>query len=69
MGADAALAGCYAGAPDDGAAWTTGECEQRVLRGGSWGLEPIKLRSAHRRGELMTLRSGKRGFRVALTLP
>ena len=61
--------GSYAGAPNDGAAWTSGECEKRVLRGGSWGIEPIKLRSAHRRSNKVTLRSGKRGFRVALTLP
>ena len=60
--------GSYAGAPSDGAAWTTGECERRVLRGGSWGIKPIKLRSAHRRGDKVTLRSGKRGFRIALTL-
>ena len=61
--------GTYAGAPGDSVAWTTGECEKRVLRGGSWGIEPIKLRSAHRRGDETTLRSGKRGLRVALTLP
>ena len=61
--------GSYAGAPRDGTAWTTGECGLRVLRGGSWGIEPIQLRSAHRRSDKSTLRSGKRGFRVALTLP
>jgi caspase domain-containing protein len=26
----------YQGAPVDGSAWITGECEYRVLRGGSW---------------------------------
>ena len=61
--------GSYAGAPDDGAAWTSGECEKRVLRGGSWGIEPVQLRSAHRRSDNITLRSGKRGFRISLTLP
>ena len=61
--------GSYAGAPVNGAAWTTGECQKRVLRGGSWGVDPPRLRSAHRRGDKITLRSGKRGFRVALTLP
>ncbi len=61
--------GSYAGAPVDGAPWVSGECKRRVLRGGSWGIKPIKLRSAHRRGDKITLHSGKRGFRVGLTLP
>lgn len=26
----------YAGAPKDGSAWTTGACQERVVRGGSW---------------------------------
>ena len=26
----------YEGAPDDGSAWTSGDCGRRVLRGGSW---------------------------------
>ena len=26
----------YQGAPTDGSAWTSGNCEKRVLRGGSW---------------------------------
>ena len=29
--------GSYDGAPTDGSAWTAGECNERVLRGGSWG--------------------------------
>ena len=32
--------GSYAGAPTDGSAWRSGECEQRVLRGGSWNISP-----------------------------
>ncbi len=28
--------GSYQGAPADGSAWTSGDCERRVLRGGSW---------------------------------
>jgi formylglycine-generating enzyme required for sulfatase activity/serine/threonine protein kinase len=28
--------GSYAGAPSDGSAWTRGDCDRRVLRGGSW---------------------------------
>ncbi len=61
--------GSYAGAPNDGAPWTTGNCNKRVLRGGSWGIKPKHLRVARRRGDKITLRSGKRGFRVAMTLP
>lgn len=30
----------YAEAPSDGVAWTTGDCAQRVFRGGSWDDEP-----------------------------
>ena len=31
----------YGGAPTDGTAWTTGgDCNRRVLRGGSWELHP-----------------------------
>lgn len=26
----------YTGAPDDGSAWTSGDCSQRVVRGGTW---------------------------------
>ena len=30
----------YQGAPADGTAWTIGDCERRVLRGGSWHNPP-----------------------------
>lgn len=61
--------GSYAGAPNDGSAWTNGDCSLRVLRGGAWGKEEIHARSARRIKSPPTLRSGKRGFRVAMTLP
>ena len=61
--------GSYAGAPTSGAAWLNGNCTLRVLRGGSWGKEPKNLRSARRINDPPSLRSGKRGFRVAMTLP
>ena len=38
----------YEGAPTDGSAWESGECERRVLRGGSWDFSPRWLRSAAR---------------------
>jgi formylglycine-generating enzyme required for sulfatase activity len=39
----------YIGAPTDGNAWTTGgDCDRRVVRGGSWGDRSFDLRAAHR---------------------
>jgi hypothetical protein len=32
------------GAPSDGSVWTGGDCTQRVLRGGSWGLSPRRAK-------------------------
>lgn len=58
----------YSGAPSDGAARTSGDCIQRVLRGGSWGSEPRNLRSAVRFGSIARLRFNDSGFRVARTL-
>ena len=58
----------YAGAPGDGRAWTEqGNCSQRVLRGGSWDGEPMKLRSAIRSRNRVG-RGDDAGFRVARTL-
>jgi hypothetical protein len=37
----------YNGAPADGAAWNGGDCTtDRVVRGGSWNVNPGNLRSA-----------------------
>ena len=38
----------YEGAPTDGTAWLSGDCDKRVLRGGSWYFGPRSLRSAYR---------------------
>ena len=58
----------YRGAPADGRAWERGECEPRVLRGGSWIDRPRDLRAANR----IRYSSGDRlvyfGFRLARTL-
>ena len=59
----------YAGAPANGNAWTTGgDCERRVLRGGSRSAKPTRIRSAARGHGALGLRNGHTGFRVGLTL-
>ena len=58
----------YEGAPTDGSAWTSGDCETRVLRGGSWDSGPVYLRAANRDGDSTGVRSNFIGFRVARTL-
>ena len=58
----------YNGAPRDGAAWTTGGCEKRVLRGGAWNSIPRNLRSALRSSYSPVNRDNDVGFRVARTL-
>lgn len=40
----------YDGAPNDGSAWTTGDCKGRISRGGSWLDPPDEVRSASRGG-------------------
>ena len=58
----------YAGAPSDGSAWLSGECEKRVTRGGVWFLPPRYSRSAFREGYFTTHSYHSTGFRVARTL-
>ncbi len=38
----------YDGAPTDGSAWTTGNCDRHVLRGGAFSRRPQTMRSAAR---------------------
>ncbi|MGO9545162.1 MAG: formylglycine-generating enzyme family protein [Rhodomicrobium sp.] len=59
----------YKGAPQDGSAFTAGECKTRVLRGGSWKLDPRYLRAASRYQDFRVSRFYDYGFRVARTLP
>ena len=65
----------YAGAPTDGRArekgkkGQTGDCEVRVLRGGSWFSLPRDLRSANRIANSAVSRVIHYGFRIARSLP
>ncbi len=66
----------YKGAPDDGSAWTDKDCDQRVIRGGSWRNLPVFVRSAARAAaggggddSKGNDYSGLAGFRVARDLP
>jgi formylglycine-generating enzyme required for sulfatase activity len=58
----------YIGAPSNGFAWRTGECEKRVVRGGSWYYYPADPRSAYRFGDKKDDRNYNTGFRVGRTL-
>jgi formylglycine-generating enzyme required for sulfatase activity len=58
----------YTGAPTDGSAWLEaggGDCDQRVMRGGSWinGLEG--LRTSYRYADNAVNRFSLSGFRLA----
>jgi formylglycine-generating enzyme required for sulfatase activity len=54
----------YRGAPSDGSAWTTGDCRQRVLRGGSFGSKSNAVRSSSRFKYDKDVRYYANGFRV-----
>lgn len=58
----------YEGAPVDGSAWTSGNCGLRVMRGGSWSINPWDLRSAVRGWNDTGDRGDGNGVRVARTL-
>ena len=55
----------YAGAPSNGSAWTSGDCGQRVIRGGSWYNSGWGLRSARRDVGPRSDRFSDIGFRLA----
>jgi formylglycine-generating enzyme required for sulfatase activity len=60
----------YQGAPSDGKPWLTGDCRNRVVRGGSWvGLVlAARPRSAYRDWRPLDGRTYGLGFRLARTL-
>ena len=58
----------YSGAPTDGRAVRSGDCSQRVGRGGSWFNQPRILRSAGRFSGSAGDRASVLGFRVARTI-
>jgi len=60
--------GSYSGAPSDGSAWLSGDCDRRVLRGGSWDNDPEWLRAAYRNRNGTGGRGNYVGIRVARTL-
>jgi len=57
-----------AAAPTDGSAWLEGNCDGRVMRGGSWEDSQTELRSGARLGEFKDQSSYADGFRVARNL-
>ena len=58
----------YAGAPSDGSAWQRDNCDERVVRGGSWSYYDSSNRCALRTGLIAGERYDVAGFRVARTL-
>ncbi len=55
----------YDGAPNDGSAWTSGDPDYRVVRGGSWRNETAVIRAAIRDKRSIHVRFDTLGFRVA----
>ena len=58
----------YRGAPINGSAWKSGNCDEHVVRGGSWDYDPRFIRSANRFRYDSGFRFYFIGFRVARTL-
>ncbi len=56
----------YAGAPEDGSAWASGDCGQRVVRGGTWYSKAASVGSSARAKFSSEIRYSSRGggFRV-----
>jgi formylglycine-generating enzyme required for sulfatase activity len=59
----------YRGAPADGTAWTSSQCRERVLRGGSFANDANSARTTARFKYDADVRYYANGFRVARDLP
>ncbi len=59
----------YTGAPTDGSAWTSSDCRENVIRGGSWRNDSTYAHSASRFTYDTAVRYILNGFRVAKSLP
>lgn len=59
----------YEGAPTDGSAWGTGDCDDRVTRGGGWNRAASRARFSYRGADGSDHRDNNIGFRLARTLP
>ena len=57
----------YQGAPNDGSAWSGGDCSSHVLRSGSWKNDSRYVRPSNRDGYDTNVRYPTHGFRVALS--
>jgi formylglycine-generating enzyme required for sulfatase activity len=58
----------YVDAPMDGSAWTTGDCDNRIARGGAWGSDARASRSAYRNWDATVSLGSNLGFRVGRVL-
>ena len=58
----------YHGAPQDGTAWSRGDCGKRVARGGGWLTQPAFVRAAYRVRDGRAYRGAFYGFRLATDL-
>ena len=59
----------YRNAPSNGSAWLSGQCRQRVLRGGSFASRSPVVRSGARFRYDQDVRYYANGFRLARDLP
>ncbi len=57
----------YQGAPNDGSAWSGGDCSSHVLRSGSWKNDSRYVRPSNRDGYDTNVRYPTHGVRVALS--